>query len=279
LYNGYWSVTVHAKPVKGVADQHNTIWWYVNSGVAGSQPLSFTVTGTPLYSVVGGDTITLTHLDTILVTTPARLVVSSLPVASWVSAVFQTGGGPPGQPAPCNAGLAPPEIVCFPATAIGQQAVGYTALVSVKPASFNGISNPAFTGGVALQVQVPPPPTVSVSPTADTVIVGDTLVLVATASDRGVPGTPVVSWVCCTDGILNQLRASNDTVVATASGPGTSVVAAYAAIPGLSDANEIGTASAAVLVNSGLPSMTRIRRARTHLLTLRLQPRSLARSQ
>ena len=106
-YNGYWSVTVHAKSVKGVPDQHNTIFWYVNSGLAGSQPLSLTVSKVPAFTVIGGDTINLAHLDTIRVTTAGGLVVSSLPLVGWTSAVIQSGGsGPPNQSAPCNPGLA-----------------------------------------------------------------------------------------------------------------------------------------------------------------------------
>ncbi len=275
-YNGYWSATVHAKSVKGVPDQHNTIWWFVNSGLAGAQPLSFAVSGTPAYSVIGGDTISLVHLDTIRVTTPAGLIVSSLPVAGWASAIIQSGGaGPPGQPAPCNPGLAPTQIVCYPASTQTFQAVGYTALVSVTSAPFNGVSNPAFTGGVQLTVQVPPPPTVSIAPSADTVVVGDTLIFVATATDPSVPGTPVVSWGCCADGVLGGVSASGDTIVTDAIGTGTSTVTAYAATPGSSDVNEIGTASAIVLVEAA-PSMARSRRARTHLLTLRLKPRAQA---
>ncbi len=275
-YNGYWSATVHAKSVKGVPDQHNTVFWFVNSGLAGSQPLSFTVSKMPAYTVVGGDTISLAQLDTIRVTTTGGLVVSSLPLVGWTSAVIQSGGsGPPGQAAPCNPGLAPTQIVCYPASNQIFQAVAYQALVNVQPAPFNGVSNPAFTGSLLLTVQVPPPPSVSISP-ADTVIVGDTLIFVASATDPGVPGTPVVSWGCCRDGVLKELASSGDTISVTTVGLGASTVTAYAATPGFSGGNEIGTSAATVLVDAG-PPMDRIRRARTHLLTLRLRHRPDAR--
>lgn len=275
-YNGYWSVTVHAKSVNGIPDQHNTMWWYVISGLPGSQPLTFATASTPTFGLVGSDTLNLAGLDTIRVTTAAGLVVATVPVVGWTSAVFAASGAPglpgemPGQPAPCTPGVAPTLIVCYPATGQSSQAVGYTALVSVTPGSFNGVANPAFAGTVAVAVQVPPPPKVSIAPTADTIAIGDTVVFVAKAVDPGVAATPVVSWACCADGILSAVRTNADTMITAGIAQGTSVVTAYGSVVGFSGTNAVGSASATVLVAALGPARP-ASAPHTHFVTLRVR--------
>jgi len=201
-YNGYWSVTVHAKSVSGVPDQHNTIFWYVNSNLPGSQPLYFSGKTAAPITELAGTPVNLAPLDTFQVQTAQGQTVATVPVASIVSDVF--GNDPPGpialpgDPAGCTInGL---TITCSESGNQYLELVDYNVVVTTKPSSFNGIANPAYTDTTnEIDVSEPPPPTVTIIPALDTLEVGDSVLLVVdtlTPSGNELPvASSTVQWI------------------------------------------------------------------------------------
>ena len=261
--NGYWSVTVRAKPVSGIKDQHNTIWWYVNGNLPGSQPLYFSAPPKPpAYPVTYKDTVNLAILDTIRVQTAQGLPVSIVPMSVAVAAVFDTGQYPnpvqgPGDPAPCDTAAGLLRVHCVPSGNQYLESIGYAALVTVKPTSFNGISNPAFVAGIELDVAPLPFPSVTVIPGAATIAVGDSVRVTEVTTDPAtgevLPGD--AGWLPYPTGIVSftspataapSLYGVGDTVTVYGLAPGTTSIAVWTSPFGEVNQGE-GTFSVTVL--------------------------------
>jgi uncharacterized protein YjdB len=285
--NGYWSVTVHPQPVKGIPAQPNMVRWYVNSTLSGSRPLHITAKPSALTTVRAGTAVDVTRADAFLVQTAGGQTVATLPIGGIAGEVFADTTIPPGAlgtpntTAGCTVhGLAitGPEYLGAgpPDGSPPNDLFPYSVVVTTKPATFNGVSNPQVTGITnVIRVIEPPPPTVTMTPALDTVAIGDSVQIVVDTlgadgkqihipnanvdwASAGGPAPNANGWFVATAiGTVNLIPG-----VIPASGHGVSVCPGCALV---NFVNENWTTDTIVVTSPNVPASP----ARPHVMSMR----------